>query len=142
MELGRRLLENWTRPLRGAESIFKTGRNANYFADIGSMQNRDSYVKSVDLVARSGCDIVGIDTSKNQLEYPFQALLLQRNPAVRFQHVGVENASARYTENERLQPCAVVCLDCLGDEGKTAKYREIGPVTTVGRFLLFLKHLI
>ena len=54
------------------------------------MNNRDSYMQSVDLVARSGCDLVDIDTSKNQLEYPFQALLLERNPKVRFYHAGVE----------------------------------------------------
>ena len=136
------VLENWTRPLRGPQSVLEIDCNANYFADIGSMNNRDSYLEAVNLVARSGCDIVGIDASRNQLEYPFQALLRQRNAAVRFRHVGVENSSQRYSKRDEPQPCAVLCLDCAGDERKTAAYRGIGPVTTVGRFLLFLKHLI
>jgi hypothetical protein len=117
-------------------------RNANYFTDISSMHNRDSYLQAVDMVAISGCNIVGIDASRNQLEYSFQAFLLQRNPTVRFQHMGVENASRRYRKSDESQPCAVLCLDCAGDEQKTAAYRGTGQVRTVGRFLLFLKHLI
>ena len=70
---------------------------------------------AADLVARSGCRDVGIDISKNQLEYPFQALALARNPNIRFQHVGVENASNRYRKQGTPQPCAVLCLDCQGE---------------------------
>ena len=55
---------------------------------------------AADLVARSGCRDVGTDISRNQLEYPFQALVLQRNPNIRFQHVGVENASNRYRKGD------------------------------------------
>ena len=94
------LLENWIRPLRGPRSIFQTSRESRYFADIRSMENEGSYVTAADLVARSGCRDVGIDISKNQLEYPFQALTLRRNSSIRFRHAGVENASNRYRKQD------------------------------------------
>ena len=118
------LLENWTRPLRGPNSLFTKSRDENYFNDMGPWNNRGSYIESVDRVARSGCDVAGIDITENQLEYPFQALLRQRNPRVRFQHSG-ENA------------CALLCLDCIGNPQKIELYRAIGPPAEIGRFLLF-----
>jgi 4-amino-4-deoxy-L-arabinose transferase-like glycosyltransferase len=104
------LLENWIRPLRGPNNLFVTPRESRYFADTGSTQTRQSYLRSVDLVTRSGCQDVGIDISAYPLEYPFQALLLARNPHVRFQHVNVRNASVRYRRHDTPQPCAVVPL--------------------------------
>jgi hypothetical protein len=81
-------LENWTRPLKGPNSLLRTSRDMNYFADMGQWNNRASYLEAVDRAARSGCNFVGIDISENQLEYPFQALLRERNPRVRFTHSG------------------------------------------------------
>jgi hypothetical protein len=89
-----------------------------------------SYLPAVELTARSGCETVGIDISQNTLEYPFQALLRERNPGVRFVHTDVENAWAR--------PCAVLCLDCAGIRKKIARYAPVGPPVEIGRFLLFL----
>jgi len=63
------------------------------------------------------------------LEYPFQALLRERNPAVRFWHVGVDHPA---------RPCAVFCPDCAGVPGKADSYRYIGPPIEIGHFLLFL----
>ena len=133
------LLENWIRPLRGPRSIFQTSRESRYFADIRSMENEGSYVTAADVVARSGCRDVGIDISKNQLEYPFQALALERNPNIRFQHAGVENTSNRYRKQGTPQPCAVLCLDCQGDALKEQTYQEVGAAKTIGRFLLFIR---
>ena len=99
--------------------------------------NGATYLRAVDLAARSGCRDVGIDISQNQLEYPFQALLRERNPAVRFQHTGVENASARYATSGARPPCAVLCLDCEGNAGKIARYSALGPPVPIGRFLWF-----
>jgi hypothetical protein len=62
----------------------------------------------------------------------------QRNPAVRFVHTGVENASARYTPANQPQPCAVLCPDCIGNQKKIGMYRTIGPPMEIGRFLLFV----
>lgn len=133
------LVQNWTRPLGGQHSLFVATRDENYFRDMVQWDNRASYLPAVDLTARSGCTTVGIDISQNQLEYPFQALLRERNPAVRFLHTGVENASARYIPVNQPRPCAVLCLDCAGLPRKVALYSAIGPPIEMGHFLLFLK---
>jgi hypothetical protein len=133
------LFENWTRPLKGPRSLFATARDDNYFSDMGQWNNRTSYLESVDRTARSGCTLVGLDISENQLEYPFQALLRERNPAVRFVHTGVANASARYAAADAPAPCAVLCPDCIGNQAKIALYGDLGPPIEIGRFLLFLK---
>jgi hypothetical protein len=131
-------LENWTRPLKGPRSLLVTARDGNYFSDMVQWNNQASYLEAVDRTARSGCRIVGLDISQNQLEYPFQALLLERNPNVRFVHVGVDNASARYSPLDPPHPCAVLCPDCAGIEKKIALYNSLGPSIAIGHFLLFL----
>ena len=133
------LFENWTRPLKGPHSLLATARDDNYFSDMGQWNNRASYLESVERTARSGCAEVGLDISENQLEYPFQALLRERNPRVRFVHTGVANASARYAGAGAPPPCAVLCPDCIASQQKIALYRKIGPPIEIGRFLLFLK---
>jgi hypothetical protein len=132
------LFENWTRPLHGQRNLFITSRQENYFADLSQRNDRASYLAAIDLTAASGCRTVGIDISRNQLEYPFQALLLERNPNVRFVHTGVENASARYYPALRPRVCAVFCPDCDGLADKVARYSSIGPPITLEHFLLFL----
>lgn len=81
-------LENWTRPLKGPHSLFHEPRRDAYFNDMAQWNNRRWYLDAVDRVAAMGCDTVTIDITRNQLEYPFQALLRERNPRVRFQHYG------------------------------------------------------
>jgi hypothetical protein len=122
------LFENWTRPLKGANSLWTSRRDDDYFRDMGQWHNQASYVESVDRVARSGCDLVAIDISENQLEYPFQALLRERRPKVRFMHT-----------EEGGSPCAALCLDCIGNQEKIAGYAGIGAPIEIGRFLLFLR---
>jgi hypothetical protein len=129
------LLENWTRPLRGPRSVFALSRDERYFADMSQWGNQASYVTAVDLVARSGCLRVGIDNSQNQVEYPFQALLREREPEVRFVHVGVETASKKYGAAEKV--CAVFCPDCAGVEEKAERYSGVGERVTVGKFWVF-----
>jgi len=135
------LFENWTRPLRGPHSLFVAARADAYFNDMGQWNNRASYLLAVDLAARSACGTVGLDISENQLEYPFQALLLRARPRVRFVHTGVRNASARYYPPHPPRPCAVLCLDCLANQRKLALYTPIGEPVVIGRFLLFLPKL-
>lgn len=132
------LFENWTRPLKGPHSLLNQPRDLAYFNDMVQWNNRDSYLQAVDLAARSGCKHIGIDATENQLEYPFQALLREREPDVRFVHVGVMNVSARYYA-ETPHPCAVLCLACSGMESKKLLYRSIGPAIEIGQFLLFNK---
>jgi hypothetical protein len=89
-------LENWTRPLRGPTSLFRTTRQDNYFRDMVQWNNKAQYLEAVERA--TGCDTVTIDITRNQIEYPIQALLRERNPQVRFQHDG--------------PACATVCIDC------------------------------
>jgi hypothetical protein len=119
------LFANWIRPLTGPHSLFKESRVENYFNDMGQWNNQASYVESVDRVARSGCRVVEIDISENQLEYPFQALLRERDPRVIFTHAGTP------------RPCAVLCPDCIGNQKKIEIYRDVGTPIEIGRFLLF-----
>jgi hypothetical protein len=89
-------LENWTRPLRGPTSLFRTTRQDNYFRDMVQWDKR-AFLNAVERVPMD-CETVTIDITHNQLEYPIQALLRERNPRVRFQHYG--------------SACATVCIDC------------------------------
>ena len=132
------LTQNWTRPLRGPNALATKSRSVNYFNDLAQFNNTESYFLSVERAAASGCTLVGIDNKQNHLEYPLQALLLQRNPRIRFMHVGVENSSRKYASGE--QPCAVICPDCAGIDGKSAQYSDVGKPETLGRFLVFIRH--
>jgi hypothetical protein len=54
--------------------------------------------------------LIGIDINELQIEYPFEVLLRERNPQVRFVHVNVENASKKYEKPNQPQPCRIVRL--------------------------------
>jgi hypothetical protein len=132
------LFENWTRPLRGPRNLFSISRDDAYFGDMAQWNNRESYLEAVERTARSGCALVGIDISRNELEYPFEALLRERNPAVQFVHTGVINATARYYTNPPPAPCGVFCPDCAHRPEIIERYRALGPPQEIGHFLLFL----
>ena len=104
------LLQNWIRPLTGPENVFTTSRTSRYFADIRHLGNEQAYLDAVGKAKNSGCEDVGIDINRSQLEYPFQALVLANNGRVRFQHVGVSNASARYRRPGTPEPCMVFVI--------------------------------
>jgi hypothetical protein len=129
------LFENWTRPLKGPHSLFVTKRDDNYFSDMGQWHSQASYLEAVARTAQAGCLLVGIDINRNQLEYPYQALLRERLPGVRFVHTGVVNASARYQPSAAPKPCAVFCPDCAAIPQKSALY---GDAIQLDRSLLFL----
>jgi hypothetical protein len=104
------LLENWTRPLLGPQSILHQPRDLQYFNDLTQFHNRDLYLTAVDHFAALNCRVIGIDINQNQLEYPFQALLLEKDPHIRFVHVNVNNPSTRYARPDDPQPCAIFNL--------------------------------
>jgi len=131
------LFENWTRPWKGPNSIWTTPRDSRYFADMSQWPVRDSYPQAVDLVMRSGCKSIGIDANQFQLEYPFEALLLERDRSYRFTHVGVKNASAKYAARDPKRPCVVLCLRCAGLPSKIDDYKAHGAPVQIGDFLLF-----
>ncbi len=134
------VLQNWTRPLRGPRNLFTIPRDSAYFSDMPfPAESERAYREAADRVARAGCQTVGIDIGENQLEYPFQALLRERDRRVRFQHAGVTGATLRYAAAVPPAPCAVLCLECAGRPGKLAQYSGLGPPVQLGRAVLFLR---
>jgi hypothetical protein len=131
------LFENWIRPWKGPNSIWKMARDDQYFSDMNTWHNRDSFLRSVALTQHSGCHLVGIDINHFQLEYPFQALLRECDPDVFFVHTGVDNGSGRY--GQPVTPCVILCMDCVGVQDRMDRYRSTGPPIQVDRFLLFIR---
>jgi len=133
------LSENWVRPLKGSNSVLRTNREDNYFADMKPWHNKDSFVRAVELISRTNCSVVGIDSNAFQLEYPFQALLREKEPSVVFVHTGVGNASAKYAFRQREQTCAVLCMDCLNKPTLLNRYGTYSQTATMGEFVVFLR---
>jgi hypothetical protein len=133
-------LQNWVRPLKGPDSVLKTPREVQYFSDMKQWpEEKEYYGAAVDLIAKSGCETVGIDITNFQLEYPLEALLREIRPRVRFVHTGVENVSARYAQPVNGPVCAVVCFNCAGDERRLGLYKGFGVRTVDGKFVLMFR---
>jgi len=131
--------ENWVRPLKGPHSILHRSRDEMYFSDMGQWNNAASYPAAVEALRQSGCRVVGIDINNFQLEYPLQALLREAAPRVQFVHTGVENPSRKYAPPVAGAPCAVACLDCLGDTTRLKLYREFPNRVQTGKFVVLLR---
>ena len=99
--------------------------------------NRDSYLASVTLAVESGCKHIGVDAGINQLEYPFEALVLEREPDVHFTHVGVSNPSEHYRKPGDFEPCVVWCPDCAGIPEKLTMYRGQSNCEISEEFVVF-----
>jgi hypothetical protein len=104
------LFQNWVRPLKGPDSILHHSRDEQYFNDLHEWNLRAKTLEQVDAAARSGCLLIGIDSNELQIEYPFEALLRERNPQVQFVHVNVTNQSKKYKKMNQPQPCHIVKL--------------------------------
>jgi Dolichyl-phosphate-mannose-protein mannosyltransferase len=104
------LFENWVRPLKGPNSILRTTRDSQYFNDLHLWNIQAKYGNEVDAAANSGCSLIGIDINELQIEYPFEALLRERNPQVQFVHINVTNQSKKYEKPDQIKPCRIVKL--------------------------------
>jgi len=109
------LLGNRNRPLVGDRSVFSAPREEQYF--IHRPFRREQYEGMARVVKASGCREVGILSGEDDWEYPLWVLLDAvdgRHPAVRMEHVNVQNASAakgRVRRYRRFSPCVIVALD-------------------------------
>jgi hypothetical protein len=130
---------NWVRPLEGPHSILHRNRDEMYFSDMGQWNNAAAYPAAVSALRQSGCGVVGIDINNFQLEYPLQALLREISPQVLFVHTGVDNASRVYAQPVSAVPCAIACLDCLGDTRRLTLYRDFHTQITAGKFVVLLR---
>ncbi|MGI8742366.1 MAG: ArnT family glycosyltransferase [Bryobacteraceae bacterium] len=133
------LLENWVRPLKGPRSVLHVPRDVQYFADMTEWNNQPTYWKTLDVLASTNCGVIGLDISHYPLEYPIQAILRERKPNVVFLHTGVQNFSERYPPSVGAAPCAVVCLECLGDEKRLATYSSFARRIDIDKFVVFLE---
>jgi dolichyl-phosphate-mannose-protein mannosyltransferase len=131
------LLQNWTRPLQGPAGILRVPRDDQYFTDMHQWDNRDSYLQSADLIARTRCGTVGIDINNLQLEYPLMALLRERMPSIQFLHTAVANPSQSYLPPVATPPCAIACLDCAVDTTRLSLYKEFPQSAVIGKFVIF-----
>jgi hypothetical protein len=131
-------LENWVRPLRGPNSIFRSSRDSRYFSDLTSWRETwPSYYSAIEKISASRCRVIGIDDTNFQLEYPLQALLRERNPGILLVPTGVNNPSVRYPPPVAASPCAVVCMQCANDPRRLALYQAFPNSTTAGGFVIF-----
>ena len=131
-------LENWVRPLRGPRSVLRVSREDQYFADMTLWNNRGSYFAAAGALEGTACRTIGIDIHNLQLEYPLQALLRDARPGVQFVHTGVENVSRRFAPPVAAPPCAIACLDCLGDGARLSLYRAFPVRRIFGKFVVLL----
>ena len=131
-------IENWVRPLRGPRSVLRVSRDNQYFADMTHWENRASYFAAASALEGSACRTIGIDIHNLQLEYPLQALVREARPDAQFVHTGVDNVSRRYAPSVAAAACAVVCLDCLGDDARLNLYRAFPTRVTAGKFVVLL----
>jgi len=131
-------LENWVRPLRGPRSVLRVSRDNQYFSDMVQWDDRADYLAAIGALKGASCRTIGIDIHNLQLEYPLQALMREARPGVQFVHTGVENVSRRYAPSVAAAPCAIACLDCLGDDARLNLYRSFPTSVTAGKFIVLL----
>jgi len=129
-------LENWVRPLRGPKSVLRVARDDQYFSDMVQWNDRADYLAAIRALDGSSCKTIGIDIHNLQLEYPLQALLREVRPSAQFVHSGVGNVSRRFAPSVAAAPCAIACLDCLGDDARLNLYSAFPTRVTAGRFVV------
>ena len=102
-------------------TIFNQDRSALYFMD--HLDVMQSYLDTINIVKRSECKNIGIDTISNEYEYPILALLGNKKDHRHIMNIGVENISSIYSKNEDdFNPCIVICLQCSKRKEKWNKY--------------------
>ncbi len=132
------LLHNSLRPLGGPRPAYTYERFDQYFLDWPGL--RGPYLVGADLITRSGCKQVGIDSSMFDIEYPLMARLRERDFSILFRQEGVKNGSSGYADNVPFEePCAVLCLECGASPAKRVEYAGFGTPARANNLLIFLR---
>jgi hypothetical protein len=134
-------LANQTRPLVTRNglggSILTTPRNQTYFFDF-HREIAASFIAAAGAARATGCRTIGLDANLVHFEYPMMAMLRQDGAPRQIRYVSVENSSVQYTQPSAQPVCMVICLGCLRDSAKIAKYSAALPRTQVfGNVVLF-----
>jgi 4-amino-4-deoxy-L-arabinose transferase-like glycosyltransferase len=122
------VIGNQLRPLIGGSSqgpsVFRRDRSELYFTEQPHLAA--PFRQAVAEVERTGCRRIGLDLTArvgDQLEYLLLALLHIGPGGREVQAMGVTNASARYRRaGDDRPPCVIVCVWCLDDPAKSARY--------------------
>ncbi len=133
----RRLLH---RPLDPqASSIFFRGRDQMYFAEGFNLE--PTYLPAAYAARKISCTHIGIDTSDHPFAYDYilMGIIDHHGTPRRFRYVGVSNLTSRFTGKiDGQPPCIVLCIHCLHDPEKLARYESTLPVSEAyGSLVLF-----
>jgi len=115
------ILQNQSRPLLGARTIFNTPRESQYFA------NRPWLTKPYSRMAKRICEgrirRLGLILGKNDYEYPLWVLLNRRCAGIRIHHVKVRNISGKL--DRRRVPCDALLK--INNKKGTMRLRKAPP---------------
>jgi 4-amino-4-deoxy-L-arabinose transferase-like glycosyltransferase len=134
-------LANDSRPLitrhglRG--SILTTPRDQTYFFD-SHREFASSFIAAAKAARASTCRSIGIDANLLHFEYPMMAMLNEDGVSRQISYEDVENSSIQYAKPTAKPACMVICLQCLNDPEKMARYSARLPETqSFGAVVLF-----
>lgn len=117
--------------------ILTTPRDETYFFD-SHREVAGSWIAAAKTARASGCRSIGLDANLLHFEYPMMAMLTDDKVPRQIRYVDVENSSAQYAKTSASPICMVVCLDCLHDSGKIARYSvELPKTQSFGTVVLF-----
>ena len=123
------IYNNRLRPLSGLIDGSAPARDEQYFSYHQFAAFMYPQYRSVaSLVAKSGCERVGLRINSPVLEYPFWALLREEGFKGELQHVDVGNELSVY-EDPGFIPCAVISEDASYDHAASMREQPVGPFT-------------
>ncbi|MCE1254418.1 MAG: hypothetical protein LWX83_12830 [Anaerolineae bacterium] len=99
------LFFNNSRPADPLNPLWQEPRSQQYFIRRPDLETPFRQITSD--ITGSGCHEVGLDFNEDTWEYPFWALLREKNYPVTFRHIRVANATS-VLENAAFKPCAII----------------------------------
>jgi 4-amino-4-deoxy-L-arabinose transferase-like glycosyltransferase len=106
------VVNNPSRPVFGSASVFTVPRERQYFANLPWLY--EPYAGAAQQAAAGGCASVGLILGSDDWEYPLWVLLHDLSPAIRIEHVNVQNVSAGSAAADpgyaSFRPCALIVI--------------------------------